>query len=1114
MKYTVTIHFTSGTKTYAILRDGWELPDLVGAKGRHATQSLSLSILSKEAFALFLSETSRLVKAEVKKDDEVIFEGVVRPYLGSSAKGSSEDPIRIEVLDYTELLHFYIAEDSVLQNLTLDKVIDSLFSKAGVSIAREYPASFSTDATSRIPLSKDEYVDDILSTLLYERGYDYKFTPGKCTFFETSTETEPTASVSDIRGTLSIQRSDDWSDGLKVKYMKAKEDDVVIYRHEREESNWRNVGGTEFGYPGGIRMLGAKGLYYDSKQYPQDPSNEPPDGKAKVSWNIRYNESSKTDIKPIGLANVRVDASLGDEDGVSLTPHVKDVTLSGGKLWLSYSGDFDYHEIPVGSWFSDSCRWSWIWRITVTAHVAYLVADSEEIMAENGLRPDVETKNLTYIYTQALAKAYVQREMKRQKTSSLTYSFSSLTAYSAGGFYKLQDSVTGINTVVRILSCNQSADGLYSVKAESASTMSISDIALKELYYSDMESSPDTAFRIKASRTTFNLPTDGAELVPAGAIASSSEFSFFWTLGAKNLGEGESMRISGNQLVPGNNEVVCQASYDGVVVAIARAILLYVSSDGVSIQYAIERSMDMPPLEDSQCYWNTVAMYWGSSKIVWRDWTEAVPVPKDGEYLWMRVKVGDGPWRYSRLTGEHGVDGKDGMDAKVFSIGCDHTAVDRNDRLAGAVVYKFTIVVQGYDNANPQLAVNGVDMTSELEFDEDTGSLFYLLIMEKRNAKPITAILYDGTTEMDRIELQVVDSTMQESYIGVRDEAPSRFDETQSLLKGDWYVLKSTNVLYIWNGAAWEEKTVDSPDDFSYLSKVSIAMTDMIKIGTTDKTTATILGLFKYLAADQGFIKFLSVYNLLIDNLDGMSVDIRSRDEFGVPLATPVFDVKFKAKSVFRIDPSTGNVFMGSGFFYQSSDESIRSSSGKVVIDSNGQLIADNANLVNAVVSGVVHATSGLFQGSVDTPAFSSLPNETGGTTVSYSCQFTDAEHQLRGVYSFWQENNLSSGIQYECSLSANANVRYVIKTGYGNDPDFMFYDESMVLKEEIRASNYGTIAPGYRSTLTGKTFDMSVTFGKGEIFKFKGLQQGKDGLTEGQVYYKTVSGAKQLFVV
>ena len=457
---------------------------------------------------------------------------------------------------------------------------------------------------------------------------------------------------------------------------------------------------------------------------------------------------------------------------------------------------------------------------------------------------------------------------------------------------------------------------------------------------------------------------------------------------------------------------VCRIVASAGSQSVVRTVSKVYEGTTITVQYAIGRSMDTPPLEDSQCCWNTVAMYWGSSKIVWNDWTEAVPVPKDGEYLWMRVKVGDGHWRYSRLTGEHGVDGQD---AKVFSIGCDHTAVDRNDRLAGAVVYKFTIVVQGYENANPQLTVNGENMTDEMEFDEDTGAFFYLFIMEKRGARPITAILYDGTKEMDRIELQVVDSTLQESYIGVRDEAPSRFDETQSLLKGDWYVLKSTNVLYIWNGTSWEEKTVDSPGDFSYLSKVSIAMTDMIKIGTTDKTTATILGVFKYLAADQGFIKFLSVYNLLIDNPDGMSVDIRSRDEFGVPLATPVFDVKFKAKSVFRIDPATGNVYMGSGFFYQASDESIRSSSGKVVIDSNGQLQASNAVIEDA-----------FFSGNFDCKVIKTqnLPSISDPFVIS-----TISSKQAQTFVSQIQGSSVSSyrnNVFYECSVSLVSSARYV----------------------------------------------------------------------------------------
>ena len=218
-------------------------------------------------------------------------------------------------------------------------------------------------------------------------------------------------------------------------------------------------------------------------------------------------------------------------------------------------------------------------------------------MAENGLRPDFETKNLTYIYTQALAKAYVQREMKRQKTSSLTYSFSSLTAYSAGGFYKLQDSVTGINTVVRILSCNQSADGLYSVKTESASTMSISDIALKELYYSDMESSPDTAFRIKASRTVFTLSTDVSVLEVSGEIAASDEISFKWFLSDDSFDEGKSIDVYGSNLSAGSNKVTVKAFYQSVEVASTSINLILLQGkdgkdgeDGLSFTVVIESS--------------------------------------------------------------------------------------------------------------------------------------------------------------------------------------------------------------------------------------------------------------------------------------------------------------------------------------------------------------------------------------------------------------------------------------------------------------------------------------------------------------------------------------------
>ena len=105
MSYVVKLHFTSGDKTYSVLRDGFDLGDQVGAKGRHATQSCRLRIRSAEASALFLQETALFVDAALCErsgnTDTVLFEGVVRPYQTVSAKNATEDNFSFEIMDYT-----------------------------------------------------------------------------------------------------------------------------------------------------------------------------------------------------------------------------------------------------------------------------------------------------------------------------------------------------------------------------------------------------------------------------------------------------------------------------------------------------------------------------------------------------------------------------------------------------------------------------------------------------------------------------------------------------------------------------------------------------------------------------------------------------------------------------------------------------------------------------------------------------------------------------------------------------------------------------------------------------------------------------------------------------
>ena len=69
------------------------------------------------------------------------------------------------------------------------------------------------------------------------------------------------------------------------------------------------------------------------------------------------------------------------------------------------------------------------------------------------------------------------------------------------------------------------------------------------------------------------------------------------------------------------------------------------------VQYAIGDSILYPPGDDMQ--WSSADMLWGGDPMQWNTatWGDVVPPQERGKYVWMRTRVGDGPWQYSRLTG-------------------------------------------------------------------------------------------------------------------------------------------------------------------------------------------------------------------------------------------------------------------------------------------------------------------------------------------------------------------------------------------------------------------------------------------------------------------------------
>lgn len=69
------------------------------------------------------------------------------------------------------------------------------------------------------------------------------------------------------------------------------------------------------------------------------------------------------------------------------------------------------------------------------------------------------------------------------------------------------------------------------------------------------------------------------------------------------------------------------------------------------VQYAIGSSILYPP--GDAMMWGSAEMLWGDDPMFWNSgtWGDNVPVQERGKYVWMRTRVGDGPWQYSRLTG-------------------------------------------------------------------------------------------------------------------------------------------------------------------------------------------------------------------------------------------------------------------------------------------------------------------------------------------------------------------------------------------------------------------------------------------------------------------------------
>ena len=630
---TLTLHFTAGDRTVNILKEGYRSGNQVGAKGKHATQTCSLSIRSYEVSAMFLQEEAPLIRAELKEGSTIVFQGVVRPYQTVSAKNNTENYFSLQLMDDTETLkNTAITEPEDYLDKTLAWCINYLYDLADLPETLVLPAEFSTIDVPFFSLDPDKYakVADQIEAMLWEYGYDYKFSGSNCNVIKTWVDSASGLPGVNVRNTLKVQRDDNWSDGVIVNYGVMEICRQILLATWKEDvadlQTWRYVLPWSYSTSSGHVT---RTVAYD----PFYPGTKPANFKNEYI---------------LGAQNCQ--AKFHENCTVlNLTPHAQSIEIEFS--WSNLRQNYVWGN-PIANWPS----------ISVYGDIIYAIpGDYQENIT--GEKPDEFT--LQYIRSEEGAKAVAEREYKRAKCAPVTFSFQALENYEAGSFCRLTDSVTGIDAVIRILSCSMNADGIYSVTAESADYIDMS-VETEDLKLRD---ALDVGAEVVLTATTDTVGEGSSVTVTASGrlldiieSQDSDTFLYRWELNGEHVAAWDDLTeitATFSDLTADDNSFkfsVYHVEGDTEVLlgfALISALKYVEGRDGDSaeIQYAVGDSITEPPQGDM--LWNDVPMQWDGENMRWAavEYTDDVPDMQRARYIWMRTRVGDGEWQYTRLTG-------------------------------------------------------------------------------------------------------------------------------------------------------------------------------------------------------------------------------------------------------------------------------------------------------------------------------------------------------------------------------------------------------------------------------------------------------------------------------
>lgn len=1082
-------------KRYTML-SGSSVKWACGELGKHRTSSMTAVVRDINLAAALISHDG-LVDAVIRKGEDIVFTGVIRPYVAISSKYDQTDELELEVLDYTEKMHVKVLErvEGVQEQAgcifteTMDglkicagegSLVYKLASKAGVEIASAPTVDV---VLQRFELKAGEYLDDILSSLLYEYLLDYRFdASGKMVIYQTSPDTVHTSTVSSFFGSFTIQKTDDPKDGAVVSY------DKYLTVDNYKIGEWSDSKFT-------LAILSG----YDAGFF--DASSK------KVMWDLSGLGDKQ---KAARISNVW--ASGWSSGPITGTPSVSIDSWDQKGAVISTSGGGWYYAGSVG------------WGAKIYGDITYLYSEKSSV-------------GYTGKDTESYASRYIQRtedavrlvEAIRKRNAAKSVSFSTYEDLAIGGFVRIDEAqITGLDSKIRITQkIFDVITGLYSYTAETVGSVTIAppDIST-EVEVQEPSTDLGSFLEIRADRTQVLQEESDVEIHVSSSGYGLDRYglsvSFFLNNNSIPSSDGRTLTISKRQLQLGINTIEGVVVHNGQRYVCSLAVAYVQAGQYSSFEYAISTSPDTPPdkLETFFTFGEYLIGYDDAIIVLDDTWTKDQPTPTEGEYVWMRMMSQSGEWVVVRLTGTNGAPGADGAPAVDFSLTASPTSFQNSKRRLSDIVVSIGVTRQNMAPAT----LFSYALTGSVPYGVTIDSSGLIRIPPGVHPETLTVKVTAGEPYYLEKSITVtgipaVDG--QPQYLGTSAAIPPTY--SGALLDGDWVMYTGSNGTYSYghvyklSGSSWVETT---------------AIKDLIAV--QDDATKIIEEQGVYVYAKVIFAQSILAVDMAVTG--SFTFESKTSDGYAVKLTISPDEgliMKRGGDTVLAASFKTGKIFLGqpdssyssplTGFMYDPSSSQLRSKDNKTIIGADGRIIASDGAFTGTVdassgsFSGTVNASSGTFtgtligadgtfRGSFATPTIVSKPRESisGGTTVTLT---SDAQSQY---------NTLSNALNHKYDLQpaympSYPNIKYIQMVNKGSSYNTRYEICLMDTNLSVIYSCIYTYSWGASYTTTIPSGTISIGASTTDILIFKDIQIGSTGLESGQIYRNS---SNQLFIV